>query len=161
VVSLVSITPAVLTLIYLIPVSIWWFAQLSIGLQSPGPISLQAFEALLLTQVLCLCLLAPQWSRTTAGFKEGATAVAASLLPSWPLFALLCLASGISFISLAAAQAITAILGLVSISILDLLHRVPVNAEAARLVRASFGLIIATFAWSTHATWLPWVTSWT
>jgi hypothetical protein len=77
------------------------------------------------------------------------------------LFALLCLASGISFISLAAAQAITAILGLVSISILDLLHRVPVNAEAARLGRASFGLIIATFACLTHATWLPWVTSWT
>jgi hypothetical protein len=161
VVSLVSVAPAVLTLIYLIPVSIWWFAQLSIGSPSFGPISLQALEALLLTQVLCLFLFAPQWSSMRTGIKEGAITVAVSLLPTWPLFALLCLASGVSLISLAAAQALTAVLGLVFISTLGLLHRAPVNAEAARLIRASFGLIIATFAWLTRATWLPWVTSWT
>jgi hypothetical protein len=153
------VTPAVLTLAYLIPASIWWFTQLSLMPTSTGQLSLQALEALLLTQVLFLCLFVPLWTRPTADIKQGATAIAAALLPSWPLLAMLSLASGVTVLAMVASQTVLAVVGLIITSIAMILQRATGAAEPMRLVRVSVGLIAASVALMTRAIWLPWVTS--
>jgi hypothetical protein len=151
-------TPAMLTMVYLIPVSIWWFTQMSVLTSSPEQFSLQVLGALLIMQVLCLCLFVPQWVRPQERLKQGATAIAASLLPCWPLFAMLWLASGVSAFALVASQAGAVSVGLVVASMAMILQRSRVSEEPLRLLQTSLGLLAATLVFLARTDWLQWIT---
>jgi hypothetical protein len=158
----VRATPAVLTLTYLVPVSVWWFAQMSILLQASEPLlvpfSLNVLRTLSIVQVLSLCLFVPHWIQPQLGMTYGATAIATSLLPAWPLFAMLGLATGIPATALIATQAVAAGVGLAVAGIAMVVQRLRMSAEVLRLSQACLGLAAATLAWLLRSEWLQWLT---
>lgn len=157
----VSATPAVLTIAYLVPVSVWWFAQMSILLQASNPVlvpfSIQVLQTLSIVQVLCLCLFVPHWVQPRLGMTHSATTIATSLLPAWPLFAILGLATGIPATALIATQVVAACVGLAVAGITTLVQRSSVSAEVLRLSQAGLGLAAATLAWLLRSEWLQWL----
>ena len=157
----VSATPAVLTITYLVPVSVWWFAQMSILLQASEPLlvpfSLNVLQTLSIVQVISLCLFVPHWVQQRLGMAHSATAIATSLLPTWPLFAMLGLATGVSATALIATQAVAAVIGLAMAGIASIVQRLPVTAEVLRLSKACLGLTAATLAWLLRSQWLQWI----
>ncbi len=158
----VSATPAVLTIAYLVPVSVWWFAQLSLLLQASNPVlvpfSINVLQTLSVVQLLCLCLFAPHWIKPQLGMAHSATTIATSLLPAWPLFALLGLATGIPASALIATQAVAACVGLAVAGAATFLQRLHVSAEGLRLSQSCLGLAAASFAWLLRDEWLRWLT---
>jgi hypothetical protein len=158
----VSATPAVLTITYLVPVSVWWFAQMSILLHASEPLlvpfSLNVLQTLSIVQVLSLCLFVPHWIQPQLGMTYGATTIATSLLPAWPLFAILGLATGVPATALIATQAVAAGIGLAVAGIASFVQRLPVTAEVLRLSKACLGLTAATLAWLLRSQWLQWIT---
>ena len=157
----VSATPAVLTMTYLVPVSVWWFAQMSLLLQASNPVlapfSINILQTLSIVQVLCLCLFVPHWVQSQLGMTHSATAIATSLLPAWPLFAILGLATGVPATALVATQAVAAGIGLAVASIATFMQRLHMSAEILRLSQAGLGLAAATLAWLLRSEWLQWL----
>jgi hypothetical protein len=151
-----SATPALLTLTYLIPVSTWWFTQLSVQPSSSGLFSLRVLETLLITQLLCLSLFLPQWIESKDEIRQHATSIAASLLPCWPLIALLWLATGVSVLALVVWQVVAVVIGLAVALVALALQRFRVDDEPLRLMQSSLGLVAATFVFVTSADWLQW-----
>ena len=145
-------TPSWLTVMYLVPFSIWWLTQLSILTEPLSPlladISLQVLQALLATQMLSLCLFVPRWS---------AVSVATALLPAWPVLGMLGLAAGVPVAALAATEAVIAIAGLVVLTLAALVQKVLTGNELRRLALASLGLAAAILAWVSRHVWLQWV----
>ena len=158
----VSATPAVLTIAYLVPVSIWWFAQTSLLLQASNPVfvpfSINVLQTLSVVQILCLCLFVPHWVRPQLGMTHDATTIATSLLPAWPLVAMLGLATGIPATALIATQAVAASIGLAVAGIAMVVQRLRMSAEVLRLSQACLGLAAATLAWLLRSEWLQWLT---
>lgn len=149
----IDATPAFLTIAYLVPICVWWFVQVSMMSQPASPplasFSVQVLQALVLTQVLCLCLFVPHWA---------AASVAAALLPAWPLLAMLGFAAGMSIVVLAAVQAFIALIGLIIVAAATLLHHTRISAEVLRLLLSGLGVVAFTFAWLLRTEWLQWVT---
>ena len=145
-------TPSWLTVMYLVPFSIWWLTQLSILTEPLSPlladISLQVLQVLLVTQMLSLCLFVPRWS---------AVSVATALLPAWPVLGMLGLAAGVPVAALAATEAVIAIAGLVVLTLAALVQKVLTGNEQRRLALASLGLTAAILAWVSRHVWLQWV----
>lgn len=158
----VSATPAVLTMTYLVPVSVWWFVQMSLLLQASNPVfvpfSIHVLQTLSIVQVLYLCLFAPHWVQPQPGMTNSAVAVATALLPAWPLFAILGLATGVPVTALIATQAVAAVAGLAVARIATFVRRLRLSAELLRLSQACLGLAAATLAWSLRSEWLQWLT---
>jgi len=158
----VSATPAVLTITYLVPVSAWWFVQMSLLLQASNPVlvpfSITALQTLSVVQVICLCLSVPHWVQPRLGMTHSATTIATSLLPAWPLFAILGLATGIPATVLIATQAVAAGVGMAVAGIAMVVQRLRVSAEVLRLSQACLGLVAATLAWLLRSEWLQWLT---
>ena len=144
-----SAIPAVVTLVWLLPAGAAWFAELSMMSPLPGPelgpASLDTLRLVLLAQLLALCLFAPQWQ---------ANAVAASLLPAWPLVALLGYATGIPAPTLVGTQIGIAATGLLITALTAPLRR-PGGGETAQLLRAAAGTVAAGIAWLVRDSWLP------
>ncbi len=74
-----------------------------------------------------------------------------SLLPAWPLLAMLGLAAGLSAARLAATEAAVAAIGLVVLGIAALIRKSKLGAEGLRLALASTGAVAAALAWSWRA----------
>jgi len=157
----VSATPAVLTLAYLVPVSVWWFAQMSLLLQASNPVlvpfSINVLQTLSIVQVLCLCLFVPHWVQSQLGMTHSATMIATSLLPAWPLFAILGLATGVPATALIATQAVAAGIGLAMAGVAVFMQRLHLGAEVLRLSQSCLGLVAATLAWLLRNEWLQWL----
>ena len=153
-------TPALLTITYLIPLSIWWLTQLFVFSPAPATavtsLSLQALRTLLLVQLLTICLFAPHWAKSRV--VRNGSEIAASILPSWPLIAMLWIATGVSAAGLGSSQLLVAIVGLALLAIAHHVHRVAGRHEVARILNTSLGLIAAMLAWLFSDTWLQWAT---
>jgi hypothetical protein len=146
---------------YLIPVSVWWFAQMSLLLQASNPVlvpfSISVLQTLSVLQVLSLCLFVPHWNQPQLGMTHSAKTIATSLLPAWPLFAILGLATGVPETALIASQALAAGIGLAVAGITTFVQRLHLRAEIMRLSRACLGLAAATLAWLLRGAWLQWL----
>ena len=157
----VSATPAVLTIAYLVPVSVWWFAQMSLLLQASEPLlvpfSINVLQTLSVVQVLCLCLFVPHWIQPQLDMTHSATTIATSLLPAWPLFAILGLATGIPATAIVATQAVAAAIGLAVAGAATFVQRLHLGVEILRLSQACLGLAAATLAWLLRSEWLQWI----
>ena len=155
-------TPAFLTITWLIPLSIWWLTQLFVlstaAATVVGPMSLQALHTLLLVQLLSVCLFAPHWAHPKSLIVRNGSEIAASILPSWPLIAMLWLATGVSAAALGSTQLLVAIVGLALLAIAHHVRRVAGRHEVARILNTSLGLIAATLAWLYSDKWLQWAT---
>lgn len=145
-------TPSWLTVMYLVPISIWWLTQLAILTVPLSPplagFSLQVLHALLLTQMLSLCLFAPRWR---------AISVATALLPAWPILGMLGFAAGVSVAALAATEAVIAITGLIVMALTVLVRKLFSGDEIQRLAITGLGLAAAILAWASRTLWLQWV----
>jgi hypothetical protein len=144
-----SAIPAAVTLVWLVPIGLAWLAALSMMSPLPGPalgpLSLDVLRIALVAQLVTLCLFAPQWH---------SLAVPASLLPAWPMLALLGHAAGIPAPSLIGTQVVAAGTGLLLTALTAPLRRPP-GGETAQLLRGTAGVVAAGLAWLVRDTWLP------
>ena len=164
-----SATPILFTLIYSALISVWWFAQLSMLSPLPGPalapVSSQVLQALVAVQIFCLCLFVPIWvlhDSKQAGPRSFSLRysliIASSVLPAWPLIAMLGLATGVSFTSLAATQALAILIGLAVASVAALGRSLATTIDLQRLLSTSIGTIAAASAWLLRDSYLQWLT---
>ncbi len=146
----VSATPAYLAIAWMIPLGIWWFGSLSTMSQAPSPalgsFSAEVVQALVIVQMLSVCLFAAQWHPSS---------IAAHLLPAWPLLAMLGLAAGMPTVGLLASQLAVAASGAAVFGIAAVLRRFHMPAETMRLALTSLGVVCAGLAWMSRAAWLP------
>ena len=163
-----KLAPAMLGLMCSLPISFWWFARLSLVSPLPGPqlapLSLEALQVLVSLQLLILCLFAPLWLlhdsslfKGRSGVLRGATAIASTLLPVWPLIAMLGLASGVSFSGLLTTQIVILVSGLAILALATVARALFHSVESQRLILTSFGVVAAFVAWSLRAIWLQWL----
>ncbi len=164
----IAATPAVISIGCLIPVSSWWFIQLSglLGTVSPaiGNISLLALQALLLVQFLVVSLFSPQWavesneqsSQRFAFIRVGGSVIS-SILPAWPLLAMLSLATAVSATELATAEAMVLTAGISVAFIAHLFQYLGLGAEVTRLSQIFLGLTAATLVWVFRLDWFHWI----
>jgi len=145
-------TPSWLTGVYLVPICIWWLAQLSTLTEPLSPplagFSMQVLQALFITQALSLCLFVP---------RGCAVSVAAALMPAWPILGMLGFAAGVSVTALAATEAVIAIAGLIVLMLATLVQKLFTGGEIRRLALSSLGLAAAILAWVSRTVWLQWV----
>jgi hypothetical protein len=152
-----TMTPGLLAIGCLVPVSSWWFMQTG-GLSASGAAinaaSLQAIKALLLLQFLSICLFSPQWiadseNRPAQRFTmvEVSASLAAFALPAWPLLAMLALASEVSAAGFAVAQVAVLVTGILLASISRGIDVLVNGEEIARLSRLLLGIIAASLVW--------------
>jgi hypothetical protein len=144
-----SVIPAAVTLVWLVPACAIWLAELSMMSPLPGPalgpVSGELLRAVLIAQLLALCLFAPQWQ---------ADAVAMSLLPAWPLIALLGYAAGAPALTLLGTQTVAGATGLLLTALTAPLRQRP-GRDTARLLQGTAGLVAAGLAWLVRDAWLP------
>ena len=161
-------TPSVIAIGCLLPVSSWWFMQLSslLGTNSPaiGNISLQALQALLLVQLVVVSLFSPQWavesneqSTQRFAFVRVAASVISSVLPAWPLLAMLSLATAVSATELATAEAMVLTTGFSVAFIAHVFQGLGLGAEVTRLSQIFLGLVAATVVWVFRLDWFHWI----
>lgn len=164
-----SATPILFTLIYSSLISVWWFAQLSMLSPLPGPalapVSSQVLQALVAVQILGLCLFVPMWilhDSKQAGPRSSRLRypliIASSLLPAWPLIAMLGLATGVSFTSLAITQALAIGIGLAVAIVATLGQNLVATVELQRLINTGIGALAAACAWLLRDSFLHWLT---
>ena len=156
-----SATPAFLSIAYLMPISVWWFVQISMVSQMPDPLwapfGVRVLQTLIVVQLLCLSLFVPHWVKPKFDARKNAPSIVGSLLPAWPLLTILCLATGVSAAALVATQVATAGVGLLVAGAATLVYRLRLPHETLRLSQASLGLASAMLAWSLRAEWLNWI----
>ena len=160
-----KLTPALVGLMCALPISVWWFTQLTLVAPLPGPalapLSREVQTVLVSVQLLVLCLFAPLWVLNDARLCNGrsgallaAATIASILLPAWPLIVMLGLASGVSFSALLATQIVIALAGLVIVAIASVARAVFDSTESLRLILTGLGVAAAFAAWSLRASWL-------
>ena len=70
-----KLTPMLVGLMCALPISVWWFAQLTLVSPLPGPalapLSLEVLTVLISVQLLVLCLFAPLWVLNDARLCHG------------------------------------------------------------------------------------------
>ncbi len=147
-----SAMPAWVSLLYVIPVSLWWYVQFAMLPAPMSPplagISLQVLQTLFMAQALCLCLFIPMLDRGQGPLPQLAlNGIAMSLLPAWPLLAMFGLASGVSVVALAATEAAVATIGAIVLGIAILMRRSKLGAEGLRLALASLSAVAAALTW--------------
>ena len=163
-----SATPILLTLIYSLPISVWWFAQLSMLSPLPGPalapVSSPVLQTLVVVQILCLCLFVPMWilhDSAQAGPRSPklrySLIIASSVLPAWPLIVMLGLATGVSFASLATTQVLAVTIGFIVATVATLGRKLVATVELQRLINTSVGAIAAACAWLLRDSYLHWL----
>lgn len=149
-----SAAPSLVAFIYLVPISTWWLTELSIMPEPASPVlatfSSVVLKTLVTTQMLSLCLFVTRWSPVS---------IATSLLPAWPVLALLGLAAGITLGSLAITQAIIATTGILICGVAMMLRRILPDSEVMHLSFSVLGLAVAVLAWFLRGYWLQWVAS--
>ena len=162
----ISLTPPLLALSITIPVSVWWFAQLSLVSPLPGPtlapMSLQALQTLVSFELACLCLFGPLWilsPRIDSGstLLSNSIAVISFVVPPLPLLGMLSYASGSSLLSLAFAVLGVAAVGVAVLGITQLVLRQAGTSEAQRLAVTCSGALAAVAVWSSRSVWLHWI----
>ncbi len=161
-------TPGVIAIGCLIPVSSWWFLQVYglLGTVSSAIsiVSLQASQIMLLVQFLSVSLFSPHWAvesqeqlpQRYTFFRVGASVVS-SVLPAWPLLAMLSLAGAASAYEIATAEAMVFITGLSVALIAQALHSLRFGAEITRLSQTFLGLVAATLVWEFRLDWFHWI----
>lgn len=162
--------PGLVAMGYLIPVSGWWFTQLPGLLEKHSPsvagISLQALQATLILQLIVVTLFSPLWSASRNeqpawrnAIVTPGLSVALSILPAWPLLAMLCLASVAPFSKLAQVQVAVLAAGLAVALLARGFRNFEFGVEATRLLQAFLGLVAATLAWIFRHAWWQWAVS--
>jgi hypothetical protein len=166
----VKLAPAMLGLVCALPISFWWFAQMSLVSPLPGPqlaaLSLEVLQVLVSVQLLILCLFAPLWllldpslCKGRSGSLRGAMTVTTVLLPVWPLIAMLGLGSGVPFSGLLISQIVIALSGFGVLTLATIARRMFDSSESQRLALTCLGVVAAFVAWSSRASWLQWIST--
>lgn len=164
----IAATPGLVAIGCMIPVGSWWFAQLTglVKIHSPtiGDVSVQAIQAMLILQLLSVCLFSPHWA---AGAYERSpqqpacvhigTSVIAAILPAWPLLAILALASGVSASQTAMGEASLLAAGFALALFARAFQNQRISAEISRLSLGILGLVTATLAWLFRLEWFDWL----
>jgi hypothetical protein len=165
-----KLTPTLVGLMCALPISVWWFAQLTLVSPLPGPalapLSREVLTVLVSVQLLVMCLFAPLWVLNDARLCNGrsgallaAATIASMLLPTWPLIVMLGLASGASFSGLLITQIVIASAGLVIVAIASVSRAAFDTTESIRLILTGLGAVAAFAAWSLRAFWLQWLST--
>jgi hypothetical protein len=163
-----SATPGLVAIGCTIPVSSWWFIQLTglidIHSQAIGDVSIQAMHAILILQFLSVCLFCSYWageshdrSSRQPALVQIAPSVVATVLPAWPLLAMLSIAGGISASQIIMAEASLFTAGLAVALIARAMHNLNLNTEINRLLPSVLGLASATLFWLFRTDWFDWV----
>ncbi len=164
----IAATPGLVAIGCLIPVSSWWFMQVSGLSQTTGPaiadVNLQAIHAVLLLQLLTVSLFSPHWaaashdqsSQRIAAVRIGASVIS-SVLPAWPLLAMLSLASEVSAGEFVTAEAVVLATGFSVALIARAFQSLSFSAEITRLSQAFLGLVVATLVWVFRFDWFHWI----
>ena len=161
-------TPALLAISLSIPVSVWWFASLSLAAPLPGPflipVSLQVLTTYVGLQVTCIALFAPLWITSNCNLSEHrsdvsgcAVDIISFLVLTFPLVVMLGLATGVSFASLATIQFIIFALGYGVAFVARFAGMRVVNPDNQRLLVTAIGVIGAACFWNLHVAGLQWV----
>ena len=164
----IAATPGLIAIGCMIPVSVWWFMQLSGHLEKHSPaignVSLQAIQAILILQLLSVSLFSPHWAAASHAqslrrfaFVPTGIAVISSVLPAWPLLAMLSLASGVSAIKFGKAEAVVLASGITIALIARSFQELNLGAEATRLSQSLLGLVAATLVWVFRFDWFHWI----
>lgn len=155
-----SAVPGLVTLVAVVPVSAWWFGRVEMLPRSPGPAigtaSSDVLLALIVIQVLLLCLFVPRWVAAQAAGPTIAGSlgvVLVSVLPAWPLLATLALASPVPIAGVILAEACIIGAGLGAAALASLSARLPAGRGAA--AQGIVGLLLAGSALLLLARWLP------
>ena len=165
---LLTATPGMIAIGCLLPVSGWWFMQMSVIPANPGPAasnaSMQAVQAIVLLQFLSVSLFVPQ---VTANSQPGsshrcalfglAVPVAAFVLPAWPFLTMLSLGSGLSARDFATAEAGVLVVGLAVALLSRGLRYFEFGVEVNRLLRISPGLVAAISVWMLRRELWSWI----
>lgn len=160
-----GVTPGLIAIGCLLAVSGWWLLQFGLRLDQFSPalaaVSFEAMKALLLLQLLSVSLFSPHWSVAIGeqpshrrALLQSTAAVASSLVPAWPLFAMLSLASGVSMSSIGLCEAALLAMGIVFAQIGRAFHYLELDAEIMRLSQTLFGVFAAALAWLYGNDWL-------
>ena len=161
-------TPGLVAIGCLIPVSSWWIIQLSGHLEKLSPatgnVSLQAIQAILILQLLSVSLFSPHWaveshqqSPHRFAFVQTGVAVISSVLPAWPLLAMLSLASGVSASKFGKAEAVVLATGVTIAMVARSFQELNFGAELTRLSQSFLGLVAATLVWVFRFDWFRWI----
>jgi hypothetical protein len=162
-----SATPGLIAIGCTIPVSSWWFIQLT-GLidsysQAIGDISVQAIHTMLILQFLSVCLFCSYWaaepydqSSRRPALLQIAPSVVATVLPAWPLLAMLSIAGGLSAGQVIMAEASLFFAGLAVALIARAIHKLLLSTEINRLLTSVLGLASATLFWVFRTDWFDW-----
>ncbi len=164
----IAVTPSLVAVGCLIPVSGWWIIQLSGHLEkfSPatGAVSMQAIQAILLLQLLSVSLFSPHWvteshqkSPHRVSFGQTGVSIISSILPAWPFLAMLSLASGIPASKFGKAEALVLATGLTIALIARSFQNLNVSAEVTRLSQSFLGLVAASLIWVFRIDWFEWI----
>ena len=164
----IAATPAVIAIGCLIPVSSWWFIQVYglLGTVSSAIsiVSLQALQIMLLVQFLSVSLFSPHWavesyeqSPQRIAFVRAGASIVSSVLPAWPLLAMLSLASAVSASEIANAEAMVLVTGLSVALVARAFQGLRLGAEITRLSQSFLGLVAATLVWVFRLDWFHWI----
>jgi len=163
-------TPALLAILLSIPVSIWWFASLSLVTPLPGPslipLSHQVLTTTIGLQAACVALFAPLWVTGSHNVTEQRSDTIGSvvdiisfLFPAFPLLVMLGLATGVAIISIAMSQLVVLALGTAVAFVARIAGARVADPETQRILITGIGVIGAACFWTAHAIGLQWVLS--
>ena len=164
----IAATPGLVAIGCMIPVSGWWIIQLSGHLEKHSPaignVSLQAILAILLLQFLSVSLFSPYWAAESHeqsphrfAFVQTGVSVISSVLPAWPLLAMLSLASGVSASIFGKAEAVVLATGITIALIARSFQELNFRPEITRLSQSFLGLVAATLVWVFRFDWFHWI----
>ena len=148
------VAPVFVAAAFSIPVATWWLLQLP-GLSpvaSTGTLgaSIQALHILIVLQLLSVCLLYRYWMHSMS-------MIALTLIPTWPLVAMLGLAAGAPLTEVVVSQLLLLAIALVLTLGATRLDKSLREHSAKDTLHAIVGIGAAALAWSFRSDWLGWL----
>lgn len=150
----VIVAPVFVAVAVSIPVATWWLLQLP-GLSpvaSTGALgaSTQALQVLIVLQLLSVCLLYRYWMHSMS-------TIALTLIPTWPLVAMLGLAAGAPLTEIVVSQLLLLAIAFVLTLGAARLDKLLREHSAKDTLHAIVGIGAAALAWSFRSDWLGWL----
>jgi len=148
----------VVAIAYSLPVSAWWMLQLpDVAAAAPGDAlhaSVVALQTTLELQLLAVCLFAQQWAKLES---KTLPTILLTLMPAWPLLAMLGFSTGAPLFGLVLFQAGIFAVGVTILSSSRAITHLFRNRTGAEPLCFGVGIVAAAFVWSFRANVVAWI----
>ena len=154
----VTSAPTFVAIAYALPIGAWWAMQMpGLALEFSGN-ALQAsdfaLQTILVLQLLVVCLFAQHWAQSES---ETAPVILLTLIPAWPLLAMLGISTGTLLIALLLSQVAIFMVGMMLLAGSRAIAGIIQHQATLALCRYAIGIAAAALTWTFRMDLSRWI----